>query len=102
MKSDRDLIKEFLEKGGQIEKIDYVEPTHRPNIGSTNKGPPNLLTLGEAEELYGVKQNREKKKKTPDYSGIDLSLIPEHLHKFITQPAQQENNNEGDTENEAK
>lgn len=102
MKSTEELIKEFLEKGGQIEKVDYVEPVSKAIVGSTNKGPPNLMTLAEAEELYGIKQNREKKKKVPDYSGIDLSLIPEHLHKFITQPAQQENNNEGDTANETK
>ena len=103
MKSTDELIKEFLEKGGEVEVIPYNEPIIKRTIGNLTKGPPNLLTLPEAEELFGVKQNRVQKKKEPNFDGIDLSLIPEHLHKFISKSANVEQviNNKGDNEDEA-
>ena len=84
MKTDQELIEEFFARGGTVEKITHVEMQNRQVIGSTSKKTPNLLTLQEGEELFGEKQDRVKKEKEADFSGINVDLIPEHLRKFMT------------------
>lgn len=84
MKTDQELIEEFLARGGQIEKIENIEHVQKNTVGSINKKIPTLMTLAEGEDMFGEKNDREKKEKEPDYSDINISLIPEHLHKFLT------------------
>ena len=86
-KSTDELVEEFLANGGKIEKLDYIEPEDKKTIGSISKKAPEIMSLAEGELMYGEKQKRKKKVKEPDYSDIDMSLIPEHLHEFIKKPA---------------
>lgn len=86
-KTTEQLIEEFLANGGKIEKIPYVDPDNRETIGSTTKKVPQIMTLAEGEEMFGKKQQRKKKEKQEDFTGIDLDLIPEHLHHIIKKPA---------------
>ena len=102
MKTTEELIEEFLANGGEIEKLEAVEPEYKSIIGSTVKKTPELKTLAEGELLYGEKQKRRTKKKVPDFSGINLDLIQKHLHDFIKkEPAEsKEGDNKGDTASE--
>lgn len=93
-KTTDELIKEFLDNGGEIEVLEPIEVENRYIIGSTVKKAPELMTLGEGEDMFGKKQKRKKSKKEPDYSGINLDLIPKHLHNIIKKPV----NNEQDSD----
>lgn len=101
-KTTEQLIEEFLANGGKIEKLSTVESSTRSVVGSTSKKTPELMTLAEGELMFGKKQERQKKEKEQDYSDIDLSLIPDHLHEFIKKSAKKEQDiNKGDDESEA-
>ena len=82
-KSTDQLIQEFLDKGGEIEVLPSVEVTQSHVVGSTIKKVPVLKTLPEAELLYGRKQVKKKKVKKPDYTNINMDLIPDHLKKLL-------------------
>ena len=102
-KTNQELIEEFLANGGEIEKLDYIEPDTKSVVGSTTKKVPELMSLEEAELMFGEKQKRRKKKKEADFSDIDLDLIPEHLHHIVKKkPAndEQEVNHKGGTSSE--
>ena len=101
-KTTDELIEEFLAKGGVIEKLESIEPEWNRRVGSTTKKVPELMTLAEGELMFGKKQKRTHKIKVPDYSGINLDLIPKHLHDFIKKPVEkkQDVDNKGDATNE--
>ena len=84
MKTDKELLEEFLNAGGEVEALEAIQPKSRTNVGSISKKTPTLITLAEGEELYGEKAERIKKEKEVDYSGINIDLIPEHLRIFMT------------------
>ena len=86
-KTTEELIQEFLAKGGQIEKLEYIEPGKKQTVGSISNKTPQIMTLPEGADMFGKKQERKKKKKEVDLSNIDFSLIPEHLHDIIKKPA---------------
>jgi hypothetical protein len=83
MKTTEELIQEFLDNGGEIEKLPTIEPDNKQTIGSTTKKTPQIMTLPEGADMFGEKQKRRKKVKKQDFSDIDLDLIPEHLHNII-------------------
>jgi hypothetical protein len=85
-KTTQELIDEFLEKGGEIEVIPSISPEERHLIRSTAKKVPELMTLPEAELKFGKKQVKKKKIKIPDFSNINIELIPKHL-RGIMKPA---------------
>ena len=76
-------MKEFLNNGGKITKVPAVPYEINDKVTSTTKSVPELKTLAEGELLYGEKKKVNKKKKTPDYSNIDMSLIPDHIKSLI-------------------
>lgn len=82
-KSTEELIQEFLDNGGEIEKLPPAEYEDKQTIGSTTKKVPDIKTLPEAELLYGKKQVKRKKQKKPDYSDINMDLIPDHIKKLL-------------------
>ena len=82
-KSNDDMVNEFLSNGGQIEILPTVETKKSEIIGSLTKKQTNLLTLEEAEYLYGEKSIREVKNKKQNISSINMELIPEHLKRLI-------------------
>lgn len=86
-KTTQQLIDEFLTNGGKIEKLEPIEYEERHVVRSTVKKAPELMTLEEAENLFGKKQVKQKKVKVPDFSNININLIPEHLRGIIKQTA---------------
>lgn len=89
-------MKEFLAKGGKIQKLP-TEPFEKDHkIGSTTKNVPQLKTLAEGELLYGKKKKVTKKVKEPDYTGINMDLIPDHIKKLINFNQNKEESNETD------
>jgi len=93
MKTDNELIEEFLANGGEVERLETIEPEYKSVIGSTVKKVPELMTLKEGELMFGEKQKRRKKKKKElDFSKIDLDLIPEHLHDIVGKPREEKDN----------
>lgn len=84
MKTNEELIEEFLKNGGEVEKLETIEPKSKTNVGSVSKKTAQLMTLPEGELMFGEKKEpREKKVKEVDYSGINADLIPEHLRKYM-------------------
>lgn len=83
MKTTEELIEEFLAKGGKIEKLPPQEVEDTRKVGATTKKVPNLKTLPEAELLFGKKQVKRKKEKKPDYSNINMDLIPDHIKELL-------------------
>lgn len=51
-------IKEFLANGGKIEKLPPAERNDRHVCQNTTYRPPQILSLDEADELYGKSRNR--------------------------------------------
>ena len=101
-KNNSQLLEEFLAKGGEIQKIPTVPHETKNTVNSTTKKVPELKTLAEGELLYGKsKKTRPKKVKKPDFSGINMDLIPEHIKSLINygdQPEKtMEDNFEGDS-----
>lgn len=86
-KTTQQLIDEFLANGGTIEKLEPIEQEERHVVRSTVKKTPELMTLDEAEHMFGKKQVKKKKAKVPDFSNININLIPEHLRGIIKQTA---------------
>lgn len=82
-KTTEELLEEFLANGGKIQKIPAVPYEQDHKIGSTSKKIPEIKTLAEGELLYGEKKKVKRKKKEPDYSGINMDLIPEHIKKLL-------------------
>jgi hypothetical protein len=95
-----ETVEEYLARGGQIEKVDLTGEPKQKVIGSVTKKTTTLMTLAEGELYFAEKGKRSKKVKEPDYSGINFDLIPEHLRKILN-PAPQQEDKEGDSENEA-
>lgn len=85
------LVEEFLDKGGEIEKLPAIEDNDQGKQTITNitSTPPKLMDLTEGQLMFGEKRKRRKKKiKQQD---IDWDLIPEHLRNITDQ---QENSKE--------
>lgn len=84
-KTTEELIQEFLDNGGEIEKLDPIEPDQGKTVSSTSSnGQPDLMTLPEGADMFGEKRKRRKKKQSAQ--NIDKELIPEHLHHILDKP----------------
>jgi len=83
MKTIEQLVAEFLARGGEIEILPASENTTSNPMASTARQAVTLLSLEEAELLYGEKVERKTKAKKPDFANINMSLIPDHLKKYI-------------------
>ena len=108
MKNEKNqkAIEKFLSDGGVIEKLETVENTYKPVIRGAMSRAPDLKTLSEGANLYGKKIKRKRKVKVPDFSNINVELIPEHLRNIInkveiTDTNNSNNNNNGEETNEA-
>jgi hypothetical protein len=89
--NENDIIQDFLDKGGNIEIVPPVEIPFNKAVGSLTKKQTTLMTLEEAEYLYGEKSRREVKVKKPNLTGINMELIPEYLKRLIL--SKQDNDN---------
>ena len=69
-KSHEELIQEFLDNGGEIEILETITPEEKHTIRSTQKKVPELMTLPEAEHMFGRKQVKRKKVKVSDFSNL--------------------------------
>lgn len=99
-KTTEQLLKEFLAKGGRIRKIPAEPFDNEQKVSSTAKTVPELKTLAEGELLYGVKKKVKTKTKKPDYSGIDMDLIPDNIKKLINYKEQTDVNQNKEESNE--
>jgi hypothetical protein len=86
-KTTEELIKEFLDKGGEIEILEPMIVAENRKVRSIQKKVPELMTLPQAEHMFGKKQVKKKKIKEPDFSNINIDLIPEHLRGIMKQKA---------------
>jgi hypothetical protein len=77
-----ETLEEFLARGGVIVKCPTVKLKNEDKISIAGASKPTIMSLGEAEELYGEK--KEKKTKAKQAPKIDIALLPESLrHKLL-------------------
>lgn len=94
-KTTEELIQEFLDNGGEIEKIEPMEVDNKQTIGSTSKKAPELMTLSDGADMFGEKRKRKKTKKQ-EAPSINKDLIPEHLHHILNKSADDKQENGDD------
>lgn len=94
-KTTEELIQEFLDNGGEIEKLDPIEEEHKQTIGSTTKKTPELMTLPDGADMFGERRKRRKKKKQ-EAPEINKDLIPEHLHHILKNKSADDKQENGD------
>lgn len=73
---------DFLANGGEVQVFEPGQRETKLTVGISKKAP-ELMTLEEGALLYTKKQVRPRKIKVQDFSGIDASLIPEHLRHIL-------------------
>lgn len=82
---------EFIANGGPVEVLPYIEPPSGKTVNTSYSSSPHLMTLSEGEQMFGVKNERVKKKSS-SYPTINMDLIPEHLRQFVVNnPTEDEN-----------
>lgn len=100
MKKNKDVKDEttekFLDRGGKIEVLPPMSSTHKSVVNATSHKGINLLSLSEAEELYGEAPKRKIKVKKFDVSDINMSLIPEHIKRLILSKVGSDNTKESE------
>lgn len=78
-----ETVEEFLARGGKVTVVPPIQPENKElTVKSTVVTPPNILSYGEADQLYGRKKKR-KKKKTAEISEADIACLPEELRKKL-------------------
>lgn len=82
-KTNEELIREFLERGGKIEVLPPTDNGPSSTMSSVVNQPVKLLSLEEAELLYGEKSERKGKVKKPDFTNINMDVIPDNLKKYL-------------------
>jgi len=79
-----ETVEEYLARGGTIKRIDAVVEEQKPQpVKSTKVGPVVILSLEDADLIYGEKTKRKKKKKPVNLSEVPMELIPEELKKSL-------------------
>lgn len=96
IKSNKELIEEFL-KTNSITVLPPVIPKDKRCISSVKKGIADIVSLGEAIDLYGERSSSKTKKKVPNFSNINKDLIPSSLHDIFNKLKSKE-----DTKDETK
>ena len=81
-KTHEEMIREFLNNGGEIEVLPSKIEEKPRAIGSLTKKIPKLMSLNEAEEMFGEVSERQKNKKI-DVSSVDMNALPEHIKRLI-------------------
>lgn len=77
------LYEEYLAGGGNVEVFEPGQRDSKVSVGSISKKSTELMTLEEGALLYTKKQTRPRKVKVPDFSKINIELIPEHLRHIL-------------------
>lgn len=73
-------LKEFLERGGKIEKVEPVEPESKEvTVRKTTTGPATIYNLSEGELLFSEKRKKRKKKTKPKYTDEEFDKIMSDL-----------------------
>jgi len=99
-KTTEELMEEFLANGGKVQKIPAVPHEYSTKVSSTIKKVPELKTLVEGANLYGEKKKTKvKKKKDPDFSGINMDLIPDNIKSLINYSGKEPETNQNKEEN---
>ena len=78
---------EFLARGGEVQRIETIEPEVNRLVKLTNPGPPKLHTLPEAAFMFGETTRRKKKSaeeiRKKKLEKIDKSLLPDKLKDIL-------------------
>jgi hypothetical protein len=82
-KTMQQLMDEFLESGGEIQKVTPVQEEYVYSIGTLSHKRASLMTLDEAELMFGVKTIKNKKIKVENKNNIDMTLIPDKIKDLI-------------------
>lgn len=82
-KTTQQLIDDYLESGGKIDVLDTVEEDYKYKVGNLNNRRASLMTLDEAEFMFGVKTTKKKKSNKSELASIDMNLIPDKIKNLI-------------------
>ncbi len=78
-----ETIQEYLARGGKISILPSKEATSTiETLKQDNSGPVTILSLEEAELLYG-KGKTLKPKKRKQYPKLDVNALPAHLREKL-------------------
>ncbi len=79
-----ETVKEFLKRGGEISKLDYIKPELKKHIiKSTTFKIPKLYTLLEGAHMFCEKIKRKRKKPKKQIE-INVNMLPKELRYLIT------------------
>lgn len=83
--SKKETIKEFLARGGQIQKVPAKVPEDTDyTVKAQTSGPPVLMSLSDGEHFFSEKKkSRVKKKAKINLSKVDMELVPESLRAML-------------------
>lgn len=80
----KETVAEFLARGGKISKVPTPTQDVVVTVRKTTAGPAHLLSLGEADFMFG-KPSNAKSTKISKEEHIDLSALPAALRsKYIS------------------
>lgn len=86
---------EYLARGGKVTKIDPVEHKSTDYVKSITPPAPKLLSLEEADLLYGPQKKQDSKKKKKPQKKIDLNALPPSLRDKFLAKIQEAESGEG-------
>jgi len=89
---NRETVEEFLARGGEAQKLDYIPPEEVKIVIKCSSTPLTLanMSLAEGAHYFGVinkHKNTPKKKNVK----IDVNQLPEHLRHYV-----EDNSNNGE------
>ena len=94
-KTKSELLIEYLEKGGKIEKIESVKPEDKgPTIRSTVSKPPTLYNLVNGAHYFA--DNSRRRKTTKKKIDVNLDVFPEELRAKLGTFAPKDEEDKGD------
>lgn len=92
-----ETVDEFLARGGQVKKLEPVSREDHRIVLPTAGGPPTIMSLGEAEVLYG---EAERPQESPEKrrSKVNVHLIPPELRARLGLNAESSEGSEDEAE----
>lgn len=93
MSCKKETIEEFLARGGQIQKVEYITPSTKETVNSAPiSGYSSIMTYDAADLYYGETRKHAanttgvaKKSKSKKQPSIDFSALPAELQKSLLQ-----------------
>jgi hypothetical protein len=84
-KIKKETVQEFLDRGGQIQRLPYIPPDTNMQLNRGIKSVPPMpahqMSLDEGAHYFA--ERKQVKPKKADFSGIDMDLIPDSLKQEL-------------------